>query len=85
MTLAVERAWKATTSERIAVSTGAPCAYSVSSDEVHLLFIQVTPSGELATARCLGNGVLASRQTALTWLHHNGKRMTVTSAQDRRR
>lgn len=77
--LAVQAAWKTDCSERLFVTTGDPCAYPAAADEIHLLFIKHTSTGELATARCFGNGPVAARGGALEWLRHHGERKTINT------
>lgn len=79
MRLAVKEAWKVPSVEQILVVTGEPCAYPVAVDEIHLLFLKVTPSGQLETARCYGNGPLSMRSAALAWLRRHAKQVPVTA------
>ena len=57
------------------VVTGQRPGVAVDSD--HLLFLVKTPSGELTSGRCMGNGPVSSKQRAFGWLDQRGKRARV--------
>jgi hypothetical protein len=75
--MTVARAWKADTAAEITFSTGTDCRYDLELDQRYILFLVKTPSGDLTTGRCMGNGKLAAKGQALAWLQRRAKKARV--------
>jgi hypothetical protein len=68
----VLRAWKRDAALELSISTGTDCRFEAVRGGEYLMYLVATESG-LTTARCMGNGPLASRRRAVRWLDEHGK------------